>query len=71
MGFEVYNLVFALKRHAFGVKEEMTYKGVKVKALFEPVDDRVFFVGEHTTILEEIGTMEVAVESRERIANVF
>lgn len=51
--------------------EKMTYKGVKVKTLFEPVDDRVFFVGEHTTILDEIGTMEAAVESGERIANLF
>lgn len=51
--------------------EKMTYKGVKVKVLFEPVDDRVFFVGEHTTILDEIGTMEAAVESGDRIANLF
>lgn len=49
----------------------MTYKGVIVKAMFEPVDDRVFFVREHTTILEEIGTMEAAVESGERIAELF
>lgn len=51
--------------------EQISYKGAKVKALFEPVNDRVFFVGEHTTILDEIGTMEAAVESGERIATLF
>jgi len=51
--------------------EQMTYKGIKLKALFEPVNDRVFFAGEHTTILDEIGTMEAAVESGERIATLF
>lgn len=51
--------------------EKMTYKGVKVKVMFEPVDDRVFFIGEHTTILDEIGTMEAAVESGDRIATLF
>lgn len=47
------------------------YSGVKVKALSEPVNDKVFFVGEHTTILNEIETMEAAVESGDRIANLF
>lgn len=51
--------------------EKMVYKGVTVKVMFEPVDDRVFFAGEHTTILDEIGTMEAAVESGERIAKLF
>jgi monoamine oxidase len=48
----------------------MTYKG-KVKVLFEPVDDKIFFIAEHATILDEIGTMEAAVESGERIAELF
>lgn len=51
--------------------EKMTYKNIKIKTLFEPVDDKVFFIGEHATILDEIGTMEAAVESGERIANLF
>jgi monoamine oxidase len=51
--------------------EKIIYKGVTVKALFEPVEDRVFFIGEHTTILDEIGTMEAAVESGERIVDLF
>lgn len=51
--------------------ETVLYGGVKVKTIFEPLEDRVFFAGEHTTILEEIGTMEAAVESGERIASLF
>lgn len=47
------------------------YKNAQVKEVFKPVDDRVFFVGEHTTLLEAIGTMEAAVESAERIASLF
>lgn len=47
------------------------YKNIKVKTLFEPINDKVFFIGEHTTILNEIGTMEAAVESAERISRLF
>ncbi|XVN42369.1 MAG: hypothetical protein RCG15_07055 [Candidatus Rickettsia vulgarisii] len=35
------------------------------------IQDAIFFVGEHTTILECIGTMEAAVESGERIAQAI
>lgn len=43
-------------------------EGVSYKSLFAPLDQKVFFAGEHTTSLECIGTMEAAVESGERIA---
>ncbi len=46
------------------------YRHIHVKRLFAPVNDQVFFVGEHTTLLDEIGTMEAAIESGERIAQV-
>lgn len=42
--------------------------GIPYKALFMPIQNRLFFAGEHTTILDYIGTMEAAVESGERIA---
>lgn len=46
------------------------HHGVEVKALFAPIHDKLFFAGEHATILDEIGTMEAAVESGERIATL-
>jgi len=51
--------------------EAKDYQGVKLKAMFEPIHERIFFVGEHTTVLDEIGTMEAAVESAERISRLF
>lgn len=49
--------------------ELTTYKGESVKRLFAPIEDRLFFAGEHTTTLIDIaGTMEAAVESGERMA---
>lgn len=45
------------------------YKSVNVRKLFAPEQDKIFFAGEHTTIIPEIGTMEAAVESGERTAN--
>ncbi len=44
------------------------HHGIAVKALFAPIHDQLFFAGEHATILDEIGTMEAAVESGDRIA---
>ncbi|MDJ1256795.1 MAG: FAD-dependent oxidoreductase [Candidatus Midichloria mitochondrii] len=44
------------------------HNGTYYKTMFLPVQNSMFFVGEHTTILECIGTMEAAVESGERIA---
>jgi monoamine oxidase len=50
---------------------KVSYKGIVIKEIFQPVKERVFFVGEHTTILNEVGTMEAAVESGERMARLF
>lgn len=44
----------------------------KVKSLFAPIDQRLFFAGEHTSILFDVpGTMEAALESGERIARIL
>jgi len=52
--------------------ETIDYRGVSVKAMFVPIDDRIFFIGEHTTILHDvIGTMEAAVESGRRISRLW
>jgi len=46
--------------------------GEKVKALFVPIDNRLFFAGEHTSTLLSIpGTMEAACESGERTARMI
>lgn len=51
------------------IKEEL---GEDVKALFAPVDQKLYFVGEHASILSEVpGTMEAACESGERIARMI
>lgn len=43
-----------------------------VKAFFSPIEDQIFFIGEHTILIDEIGTMEAAaIESAERMARVF
>ncbi len=51
--------------------ERIHYKDIEFKKLFAPVNNQLFFVGEHATILPEIGTMEAAVESAERLAMLF
>ena len=51
--------------------DRLCYKNIEVKEIFAPINDQIFFIGEHTTLLDEIGTMEAAVESGERIAKVF
>lgn len=48
--------------------ENTEISGVTYKALFAPFSEQIYFAGEHTTILECIGTMEAAVESGWRIA---
>ena len=47
------------------------YENIDVLEMFVPIDNHLFFVGEHTTILDEIGTMEAAVESGDRISELF
>lgn len=57
-------------KNRFG--ETIDCRGVPVKSMFAPIDDRIFFIGEHTTLLHEaIGTMEAAVESGRRIARLW
>jgi monoamine oxidase len=51
--------------------QKIAYQNIKVKTIFSPINNKIFFAGEHTTILDEIGTMEAAVESGERIAKLF
>ncbi|MGE3319726.1 MAG: FAD-dependent oxidoreductase, partial [Candidatus Berkiella sp.] len=53
------------------IDKRIDYHGTIMKALFAPINDRLFFVGEHATIIDEIGTMEAAVESGERIAKLL
>lgn len=51
------------------IKEDL---GEPVKTLFAPIDQKLYFVGEHTSILMEApGTMEAACESGERIARMI
>ncbi len=48
------------------------YNGIKFMEIFKPVKDRIFFIGEHTSIRNEIrGTLEAAVESAERAMKLF
>lgn len=43
-----------------------------VRTLFAPIDQKLYFAGEHTSILKEIpGTMEAACESGERAARMI
>jgi monoamine oxidase len=48
-----------------------SYKNMPIKEIFYPIQDQIFFIGEHTTILPEIGTLEAAVESGERLAHML
>ena len=45
--------------------------GTIYKKLFLPINNTIFFAGEHTTILDCIGTMEAAVESGARVAKAI
>lgn len=46
--------------------------GEKVKTLFRPIDQKLFFAGEHTSILQDVpGTLEAACESGERTARMI
>lgn len=47
-------------------------EGETVKTLFAPIDRTLYFVGEHTSILQDVpGTMEAACESGERAARMI
>ena len=46
--------------------------GEKAKTLFSPIDNSLFFAGEHTTLDTDIlGTMEAAAESGDRTARMI
>lgn len=57
--------------HENFLSEIVFYKNIPIKNAFYPVNDQLFFIGEHTSIISEIGTMEAAVESGERIAKLL
>ena len=47
-------------------------QGESVKTLFAPINQKLYFAGEHTSILTEVpGTMEAACESGERAARMI
>src|SRR5262249_16949042 len=47
-------------------------RGEKVRSLFAPIHDRLYFAGEHTSVLVDVpGTMEAACESGERCARMI
>ena len=50
---------------------KIVHEGEEFKALFKPSPDGLFFIGEHTTLLDYVGTMEAAIESAERVAKLF
>lgn len=47
-----------------------SYREEKIRAPYKPICDRIFFAGEHTAIEADLGTMEGAVESGERVARL-
>lgn len=52
--------------------ETVKKNGETFKTLFAPIDQHLYFVGEHTSILFDVpGTMEAACESGERIARAI
>jgi monoamine oxidase len=51
--------------------EHSEIDGTAYKSIFSPLNNQVFFAGEHTTILPYIGTMEAAAESGIRIASAI
>jgi monoamine oxidase len=56
---------------SFDLLQEIAYfHNIPVKKVFAPLQNRLFFAGEATT-LEHFGTMEGAVESGERIAKLI
>jgi len=64
-----YSCIGAGQEEAFTSTLEIA--GERVKTLFAPIDNRLFFAGEHTSILFDVGgTMEAAVESGDRIARL-
>ncbi len=46
------------------------YKGERVRIPYSPLNNRIFFGGEHTSLHADLGTLEGAVESGERAARM-
>lgn len=53
------------------LSEMETFRGEKIRKAFRPVQNKLFFAGEHTTTLDTLGTLEGAVESGERMARLI
>ena len=51
--------------------DKIMVQGEEFKTLFKPTENGLFFIGEHTTLLEFVGTMEAAIESGERLARLY
>jgi len=56
---------------AVWLNEIETIHGEQVRKAFRPINDTLFFAGEHTTTLDVFGTMEGAIESGERMARLM
>ena len=50
---------------------QSTSNTLSFKTMFLPIHNKIFFIGEHTAIINEGGTMEAAVESAERLSLIF
>lgn len=78
VGHSWVNDPFAMGSYSYvGVGQEEAFtsiseiQGEKVKTLFAPLENSLFFAGEHTSVLLDIGgTIEAAVESGERTARM-
>lgn len=53
------------------LNEIESFKDEKIRKAFRPVKDRIFFAGEHATLLDTLGTLEGAIESGERMARLM
>ena len=71
-----YSCIGVGQEQSFLAVEE--YAGEKVKSLFAPIDDTLFFAGEHTTTVSAedagfdiTGTIEAATEAGERMSRII
>ncbi len=53
------------------LSEVEDFQDEKVRKIFKPIENKIFFAGEHTTILDAFGTMEGAIESGDRAARLI
>ena len=54
------------------LERTITLEGEEVLPLFAPIDGKIFFAGEHTTVAQDIrGTLEAAVESGAKAARLI